>query len=97
MYNHPFRMQFICIFVSLFQVSAEIQDYLTNRITKGHVPSYQLYLHLSDLLKLAENIPTKYVCDIHLYICMYVHMYICMCIYVCIHYLCVCNTVPLTM
>ena len=43
-------------------MSAEIQDYLTNRITKGHVPSYQLYLHLNDVLKLATSIPPKYVC-----------------------------------
>ena len=50
------------IHIGLFQMSAEIQDYLTNRITKGHVPSYQLYLHLNDVLKLATSIPPKYVC-----------------------------------
>ena len=64
----------ICkLFCVYFQISAEIQDYLTNRITKGHVPSYQLYLHLNDLLKLAVNIPTKYV-----YVFIYAYMYVCM-------------------
>ena len=60
--------------VVLFQMSAEIQDYLANRITKGHVPSYQLYLHLNDVLKLAVNIPPKYAC-------LYVHVCMTMCVY----------------
>ena len=47
-------MQIVCL-----QISAEIQDYLTNHITRGSIPSYQLYLHLRDVLKLARNIPTK--------------------------------------
>jgi len=43
------------------QVSAQVQDYTTNFITGGDIPSYQLYLHLNDVMKLAEHIPPKYV------------------------------------
>ena len=79
---------YVCI--DLFQVSAEIQDYLTNRITKGHVPSYQLYLHLNDMLKLAVNIPPKYAClYVHTYV-QYICMYVCMTI--CVHTYCVQTT-----
>ena len=62
-------MQIICI-----QISAEIQNYLTNHITKGNIPSYQLYLHLRDILKLAQNIPSKYVLCVRICIIHNVHM-----------------------
>ena len=77
-------MKIICI-----QISAEIQNYLTNHITKGSIPSYQLYLHLRDVLKLAQNIPSKYVlcvciCIIHsVYICMLTVLHKFMCEWAC--------------
>ncbi|XP_065899170.1 BAI1-associated protein 3-like isoform X2 [Dysidea avara] len=48
------------------QVSAQVQNYTANFITTGGIPSYQLYLHLEDVMKLADHIPPKDRAQLHL-------------------------------
>jgi len=47
----------VCLYC---QIAAEVQSHTTG-YKKGDIPSYKLYLHLGDILKLSANIPQEYV------------------------------------
>ena len=42
------------------QIAAAVQSHTTD-YEKGDIPSYQLYLHLGDILKLSVNVSQEYV------------------------------------
>ena len=55
-------MCIVCKFIYFMycQIAAAVQDHTTDYDT-GDIPSYQLYLNLSDIMKLSMNIPQEYV------------------------------------
>lgn len=55
---------YACILAYMCFMYCQIADAVqrhTSDYGKGDIPSYQLYLHLSDILKLSVNISPEYV------------------------------------
>ena len=59
-----------CVIVVLYvrtymctQIATAVQSHTTD-YEKGDIPSYQLYLHLGDILKMSMNVPQEYVFEI---------------------------------
>ena len=49
-----------CVFYVYYQIAAAVQSHMSDYM-KGDIPSYKLYLHLGDIVKLSVNIPQEYV------------------------------------
>ena len=56
MYMHMY------IHLHVLQIAAAVRHH-TSDYGKGDIPSYQLYLHLGDILKLSVNISSEYVAN----------------------------------